>query len=174
MGSRSRFALSTTLLTVASILRSGGVVVFRMAVPSPVPWLRRPAVALVVAAGLWGAAVSGTKYALDGFDPVTLLSVELLAGAGVLWVALFVRGYRPTKSWWLPAVLGLLEPALAADAAVTASAMLRFPALAGSYRGDPVETFRRRSCCLIYRVASPPATEYCGDCILGDRPTRLA
>jgi len=87
--------------------------VFHKAVPSPVPWLRRPAVALVVAAGLWGMAVSGTKYALGGFDPVTLLSIELLAGAGVLWVALLVRGYRPPRSWWLPAVLGLLEPALA-------------------------------------------------------------
>lgn len=87
--------------------------VFRMAVLSPVPWLRRPAVALMVAAGLWGVAVSGTKYALGGFDPVTLLSIELLAGAAVLWVALLVRGYRPPRSWWLPAVLGLLEPALA-------------------------------------------------------------
>jgi O-acetylserine/cysteine efflux transporter len=114
MGGPPRFALSTTLLTVASIISAiGGVVVFRRAVPSPVPWLRRPAVALVVAAGLWGVAVSGTKYALGGFDPVTLLSIELLAGAGVLWVALLVRGYRPPKSWWLPAVLGLLEPALA-------------------------------------------------------------
>jgi O-acetylserine/cysteine efflux transporter len=75
--------------------------------------LRRPAVALVVAAGLWGMAVSGTKYALGGFDPVTLLSIELLAGAGVLWAALLVRGYRPPGSWWLPALLGLLEPALA-------------------------------------------------------------
>jgi O-acetylserine/cysteine efflux transporter len=75
--------------------------------------LRRPVVALVVAAGLWGAAVSGTKYALGGFDPVTLLSVELLAGAGVLWAALLARGYRRPGSWWLPALLGLLEPALA-------------------------------------------------------------
>jgi O-acetylserine/cysteine efflux transporter len=80
---------------------------FRIAV------LRRPAVALTVAAGLWGAAVSGTKYALRGFDPVTLLSVELLAGAGVLWAALLVRGYRPPGSWWLPVLLGLLEPSLA-------------------------------------------------------------
>jgi O-acetylserine/cysteine efflux transporter len=80
---------------------------FRMAV------LRRPAVALTVAAALWGVAVSGTKYALGGFDPVTLLSVELLAGAGVLWVALLVRGYRPPRSWWLPVLLGLLEPSLA-------------------------------------------------------------
>lgn len=114
MGARSRFARNTALLTVASIDPAiGGVVMFHKAVPSPVPWLRRPAVALVVAAGLWGVAVSGTKYALGGFDPVTLLSIELLAGAGVLWVALLVRGYRPPRSWWLPAVLGLLEPALA-------------------------------------------------------------
>ncbi len=67
----------------------------------------------MVAAALWGVAVSGTKYALGGFDPVTLLSVELLAGAGVLWAFLLVRGYRPPGSWWLPALLGLLEPALA-------------------------------------------------------------
>jgi O-acetylserine/cysteine efflux transporter len=83
------------------------------AVPSSGPGRRRPAVALVAAAALWGLAVSGTKYALGGFDPVTLLSIELLAGAGVLWAALLVRGYRPPRSWWRPAVLGLLEPALA-------------------------------------------------------------
>ena len=107
MGGSLPSALITTLLTVASINPAiGGVVVFRKAVPSAMPWLRRPAAALVVAAGLWGVAVSGTKYALGGFDPVTLLSVELLAGAGVLWPALLVRGYRPPRSWWLPAVLG--------------------------------------------------------------------
>jgi hypothetical protein len=92
----------------------GGVVVFRMAGPVPVAWrrparrlagLRRPAVALTAAAGLWGAAVSGTKYALGGFDPLTLLSIELLAGAFVLWAALLLRGYRPPGSWWLPALL---------------------------------------------------------------------
>jgi O-acetylserine/cysteine efflux transporter len=91
---------------------------FRTVVPAPVrslrrPGLRRPVVALVAAAGLWGAAVSGTKYALGGFDPVTLLSVELLAAAGVLWAALLARGCRRPASWWLPALLGLLEPTLA-------------------------------------------------------------
>ena len=75
--------------------------------------LRSPTAALLVAAGLWGMAVTGTKYALGGFDPVTLLSVELMAGAGVLWAALLIRGYRRPGSWWLPALLGLLEPALA-------------------------------------------------------------
>ena len=75
--------------------------------------LPSPTAALLTAAGLWGVAVTGTKYALGGFDPVTLLSVELMAGAGVLWAALVIRGYRPPGSWWLPALLGLLEPALA-------------------------------------------------------------
>ncbi len=75
--------------------------------------MRSPTAALLAAAGLWGVAVTGTKYALGGFDPVTLLSVELVAGAGVLWAALLIRGYRPPGSWWLPVLLGLLEPALA-------------------------------------------------------------
>ncbi len=75
--------------------------------------LRRPVVGLGVAAGLWGVAVSGTKFALGGFDPVSLLCVELLAATAVLWVVLVVRGYRPPGSWWLPVLLGLLEPALA-------------------------------------------------------------
>ncbi|MEP7022760.1 MAG: DMT family transporter [Actinomycetota bacterium] len=75
--------------------------------------VRRPLLALVAASMLFGGAVTGTKYALRGFDPVTLLSVELVAAAGVLWAVLLVRGYRPTRSWWLPVLLGLLEPALA-------------------------------------------------------------
>ena len=78
-----------------------------------VPGLAWPLAALVVASVLWGGAVTGTKYALGGFDPVTLLSVELAAATAALWAALLVRGYRPPGSWWLPAVLGLLEPALA-------------------------------------------------------------
>lgn len=75
--------------------------------------MRRPLVALVVASVLWGGAVTGTKYALRGFSPVTLLGTELLAAACVLWAVLLVRGYRPTRTWWLPVLLGLLEPALA-------------------------------------------------------------
>jgi len=31
----------------------------------------------------------------------------------VLWVALLARGYRAPRTWWLPVLLGLLEPALA-------------------------------------------------------------
>jgi O-acetylserine/cysteine efflux transporter len=74
---------------------------------------RRPLLALVVAAALWGGSVTGTKYALRGFDPTTLLAVELTAATGALWAVLLVRGYRPPQTWRLPVLLGLLEPALA-------------------------------------------------------------
>jgi O-acetylserine/cysteine efflux transporter len=75
--------------------------------------MRRCLLGLVVASALWGAAVCGTKYALGGFGPVTLLAVALAAAAAVLWVALLARGYRAPRTWWLPVLLGLLEPALA-------------------------------------------------------------
>ena len=65
------------------------------------------------------------------------------------------------------AMISATQPELTAAATATASAMLGFPALARVYQGLPVTTFRRRNCCLIYRIASPPANEYCGDCILG-------
>jgi hypothetical protein len=70
------------------------------------------------------------------------------------------------------AMISAAQPALTAGAAATASAMLGFPALAGVYHGQPVTTFRRRNCCLIYRIVSPPANEYCGDCILSARAVR--
>jgi O-acetylserine/cysteine efflux transporter len=81
--------------------------------PGPGPRRARPLAALVAASVLWGGAISGTKYALGGFGPLTLLSLELAAAAAVLWIVLLVRGYRPPGSWWLPALLGLLEPGLA-------------------------------------------------------------
>jgi O-acetylserine/cysteine efflux transporter len=75
--------------------------------------MRRCLLGLMAASALWGGAVCGTKYALGGFGPVTLLAVALAAAAAVLWVALLARGYRAPRTWWLPIVLGLLEPALA-------------------------------------------------------------
>ncbi|HEY2241862.1 MAG TPA: DMT family transporter [Streptosporangiaceae bacterium] len=75
--------------------------------------MRRCLLGLIVASALWGGAVSGTKFALGGFAPVTLLATELAAAAAVLWLGLLARGYRSPRVWWLPVVLGLLEPALA-------------------------------------------------------------
>ena len=71
---------------------------------------RLPIPALVVASALFGGAVTGTKYALGGFDPFTLLLVELFAATVALWACLLARGYRRPQSWKLAVVLGLLEP----------------------------------------------------------------
>ncbi len=68
--------------------------------------------ALVLASAMWGAAVSAVKFALGGFDPLTLLTVELVAASAVLWMALLASGYRPPRSWSVAIVLGLLEPGL--------------------------------------------------------------
>jgi O-acetylserine/cysteine efflux transporter len=82
----------------------------RMVVPGARHW---PLAALVLASALWGGAIAGTKYALRAFDPVTLLSVELVAATAALWAVLLIRGYRPPPSWPVAVLLGLLEPALA-------------------------------------------------------------
>jgi FhuF 2Fe-2S C-terminal domain len=68
-------------------------------------------------------------------------------------------------------MIAVTRPALAGDAAAVSAALLRLPALAGRHAGQPVTSFRRRSCCLIYRVADGSRAEYCGDCVLaGPRP----
>jgi hypothetical protein len=72
-----------------------------------------PLAALLLASVLWGGAITGTKYALRAFDPITLLSVELAAATAALWAVLLIRGYRPPPSWPAAVLLGLLEPALA-------------------------------------------------------------
>jgi O-acetylserine/cysteine efflux transporter len=82
----------------------------RALVPGARHW---PLAALLLASALWGVAVAGTKYALRAFDPVTLLSVELVAATAALWAVLLIRGYRPPPSWPIAVLLGLLEPALA-------------------------------------------------------------
>ena len=65
-------------------------------------------------------------------------------------------------------MIAAARPDLAAAAADAAMTVLGQPVLAGTYRGRPGAGFRRRSCCLIYRL-SPSAPAYCGDCVLGPR-----
>jgi hypothetical protein len=62
------------------------------------------------------------------------------------------------------AVISTTRPPLHRRAIQVSAAVLRFPELAGSYRGQPTTSFQRRSCCLIYRLAGNP--QYCGDCVL--------
>lgn len=66
-------------------------------------------------------------------------------------------------------MIAATRPELTRQATATSSALLRHPALAASYNGQPITSFQRRSCCLIYRLATSPA-EYCGDCILPGLP----
>jgi drug/metabolite transporter (DMT)-like permease len=73
---------------------------------------RHPVPALILASAMWGGAVSAVKFALGGFDALTLLTIELLAATTVLWATLIAGGYRPPRSWTVAVVLGVLEPGL--------------------------------------------------------------
>jgi hypothetical protein len=112
-----------------------------------------------------------------GAGPAAL--VELLAGpitqivravqatgvsAQVLWgnVASAVNG--------AVTMIAAARPDLASPAAGAAAALLGQPVLTGTYQGRPLDGFRRRNCCLIYRL-SPDAPAYCGDCVLGAAET---
>jgi hypothetical protein len=64
-------------------------------------------------------------------------------------------------------MIAAARPDLAAAAAGTAGTVLHYPALAGTYQGSPGAGFRRRNCCLIYRLSPAGAARYCGDCVLG-------
>jgi hypothetical protein len=66
------------------------------------------------------------------------------------------------------AAIARSRPDLAGRAGAVATAALEFPALAAAFSGRPGTSFRRRSCCLIYRLG--PAAGYCGDCVLGPGP----
>jgi hypothetical protein len=64
--------------------------------------------------------------------------------------------------------LARARPELAAAAWATAAAFFRHPRL-GTEPGPPGPSFRRSSCCLIYRLVPGPAGAVCGDCVLGGR-----
>jgi hypothetical protein len=107
------------------------------------------------------AGTAATSALLAG--PITQIvrSVEAMAvSTRVLWgnVASAVNGAAT--------MIAAARPDLAGPAAEAAAAMLSYPALARTYQGRPLTGFRRRNCCLIYRL-SPAAPAYCGDCVLG-------
>jgi hypothetical protein len=99
--------------------------------------------------------------------PVSQL-VEAVAATGVsrqvLWgnVASAVNGATT--------MITAARPGLAAGIATeAAAALLRSPALTGSWEGAPGAGFRRRNCCLIYRLSPSAPAAVCGDCILRDQ-----
>ena len=66
--------------------------------------------------------------------------------------------------------LAVARPDLAAAAWATAATFFRHPRL-GTEPGPPGPSFRRSSCCLIYRLA-PGTGSICGDCVLAGRERR--
>ena len=106
------------------------------------------------------AGTDATAVLLAG--PVTQIvrAVEAMAvSPRVLWgnVASAVNGAAT--------MIAAARPDLAGPAAEAATAMLAYPALTGTFQGRPGAAFRRRNCCLIYRL-SPERPAYCGDCVL--------
>ena len=63
-------------------------------------------------------------------------------------------------------MIAAARPDLASSAVRAAATLLGQPVLSGTYQASPLTGFRRRNCCLIYRL-SPSARAYCGDCVLG-------
>ncbi len=108
-----------------------------------------------------GAGPAGIAALLAGPIAQIVRAVEAMAVSPlVLWgnVASAVNGAAT--------MIAAARPDLAGPAADTAAAMLASPALTGTYQGRPLRGFRRRNCCLIYRL-SPERPAYCGDCVLG-------
>jgi hypothetical protein len=135
---------------------------FRLSLPeAAVPEAAVPEAAVPEAAVATEAGTAATAVLLAG--PITQIvrAVEAMTiSPRVLWgnVASAVNGAA--------AMIAAARPDLAGPAAETAAAMLANPALTGTFQGRPLRGFRRRNCCLIYRL-SPERPTYCGDCILG-------
>ena len=107
------------------------------------------------------AGTATTAALLAG--PITQIvrAVEAMAvSPRVLWgnVASAVNGAAT--------MIAAARPDLASSAARAAAILLGQPVLSGTYQASPLTGFRRRNCCLIYRL-SPSAPAYCGDCVLG-------
>ncbi|MFG1808010.1 (2Fe-2S)-binding protein [Streptomyces sp. NPDC049040] len=66
--------------------------------------------------------------------------------------------------------LAAARPELAARAHAFTALLLDRPPLRAQSARTPAGTFRRRSCCLIYRAAPDRAGALCGDCVLHGTP----
>jgi len=135
---------------------------FRLSLPeTAVPEAAMPEAAMPEAAVAAEAGTTATDALLAG--PITQIvrAVEAMAvSPRVLW------GNVASAINSAAAMIAAARPDLAGPAAETAAAMLANPALTGTFQGRPLQGFRRRNCCLIYRL-SPERPAYCGDCILG-------
>jgi FhuF 2Fe-2S C-terminal domain len=125
----------------------------RLGLADPAGWHADSSAGL---AELTSAVVAGPLAGLAGALPVRL--------AGGL-----LRGNSASDMAAALGVLARARPDLAEPAATLAAALLRTAGLAGGGRltGSGL-AFRRRSCCLYYRV---PRGSLCGDCCFDRRPS---
>ncbi|HEX8768199.1 MAG TPA: (2Fe-2S)-binding protein [Jatrophihabitans sp.] len=65
--------------------------------------------------------------------------------------------------------VGAAAPGLAGQAGLIAARLLDQPPLRGRHQSSEQGGFRRRSCCLVYRLARPSGP-VCGDCVLDRAP----
>ena len=72
-------------------------------------------------------------------------------------------------------MIAAARPSLTARAQAISTALLQHSPLAGTWDGTPAARFRRRNCCLIYRIDPRHRAAICADCILQrPQPTRPA
>jgi hypothetical protein len=105
-----------------------------------------------------------SQHVVDG--PVRAVT-DMVAGMSV--PAAVLHGNVASAVNGAASMIATARPGLAARAQAVSIALLRRPTLAGTYAGAPADGFRRRSCCLIYRVSPASRPALCGDCILLDR-----
>lgn len=152
--------------------------------PARLRWQPGPgtAVALSVPAQLFPSLHAGRTDSLTEALADTVLAgpvrrlVEACSRYGVsaqvLWgnVASVVHG--------APGLIGAGAPELLAPAQALAAGLLELAPLRGTSRGGPGPGFRRRSCCLVYRLVPVEAERgstgapagICGDCVLERLP----
>lgn len=113
-------------------------------------------------------AVALAGSVLDG--PVRALvqaSGQFGVSPQVLWgnVVSVVNGAR--------ALIGLAAPGLSEPTEQIVSGLLARPPLHGRHQGSAATGFRRRSCCLVYRLVAAQAP-VCGDCVLTQGPAPVS
>jgi hypothetical protein len=141
-------------------LRLGGVW-WQDTVGGPMP-LSVPGPA--AAAGADPGSPPATATLLDEvIAPITVATAALApVSRRVLWgnVASAVNGAARQ--------VAVARPELATAAWAAAASFFRDPRLS-TEPGPPGPSFRRASCCLIYRLAPGPGPSVCGDCVLARR-----
>jgi hypothetical protein len=98
---------------------------------------------------------------LDGpVRQVVELTAAMSVSRAVLWgnVASAINGATE--------MIARAQPGLAGRARMAGAALMEYGPLAGAFTGTLTGGFRRRSCCLIYRVSPGPRVAVCGDCVL--------